>query len=495
MSRRRKRNSGPAKPQQAQAQDAYINTLNRTGLAQPNWMNAIAYPETRTTQMYQLWNGLYRDSWITAAIVDIPAEDMLKSWITITTELAPEDMDQLDRAIRITQTKSKLLEGIKWGRLYGGAAGLIMLEGEDTPEALAQPLDLSRVRLGGYKGIRIFDRYIGVFPSVELVENISSPDFGLPKYYHLTGQTGIGNGIRVHYSRILRFTGADVPELERITEQYWGISVLERVIGELAKRDNTSANVAGLVERANVLIRKIKNFNSKLATMSDGSRENVYQTLYAQNQTLNNFSTLAIGDGDDATNLQYSFAGIADVYELFMLDIAGAAKIPASKLYGRSPAGLNATGESDLQNYYDSIAQEQEAHLRPVLDKLLPVIATSTWGFVPDDLDFTFNSPRSASEEQKATIATGIAGQIAQLVNAGVVSPKQALKELKAAADITGRWTNITDEEIEAADDMAGVPGEDLSAISQLLGGTTTGRGEEEPADQGDRGGTVNGVA
>ena len=99
MSRRRKR-SRPAQPRQAQAQDAYINTLNRTGLAQPNWMNAIAYPETRTTQMYQLWNGLYRDSWIPAAIVDIPAEDMLKSWITITTELAPEDMDQLDRAIR-----------------------------------------------------------------------------------------------------------------------------------------------------------------------------------------------------------------------------------------------------------------------------------------------------------------------------------------------------------------------------------------------------------
>ena len=66
MSRRRKR-SRPAQPRQAQAQDAYINTLNRTGLAQPNWMNAIAYPETRTTQMYQLWNGLYRDSWIPAA--------------------------------------------------------------------------------------------------------------------------------------------------------------------------------------------------------------------------------------------------------------------------------------------------------------------------------------------------------------------------------------------------------------------------------------------
>lgn len=466
------------KAQPQQAQDAYTNTLNRTGVLQPNWGSAIGYPELRLTQMYGLWNSLYRNNWIPAAIVDIPAEDMLKNWITITSELAPDDLEQLDRAIRVTRTKARLLDGIKWGRLYGGAAGLILLEGENTAEALEQPLDLNRVRLGGYKGVRIFDRFVGVSPSVELVENINSPDFGLPKYYILSGRAG--KGMRVHYSRILRFTGADVPETERIAEQYWGISVLERVIEEITKRDNTSANIAGLVERANLFVRKLKGLGSAQAMMSDDQRQRTYQTLSAQNLAMNNFSTLVIGAEDDATNLQYSFSGISEVYELFMLDVAGAAKIPVSKLYGRNPAGLNATGEGDLQNYYDSIAQAQESNLRPVLDKLLPVIAVSTWGFIPDDLDFTFNSPRTVSEKEKAELSASIAGAVAQLVTAGVINQKQALKELKAAADITGRWTNIGDEEIEAADDYTGPIGEDLSTFAGILGEPKEGEQDGE---------------
>ena len=74
-----------------------------------------------------------------------------------------------------------------------------------------------------------------------------------------------------------------------------------------------------------------------------------------------------------------------------MLDMAGAAEIPAVKLFGRSPAGLNATGVSDLKNYYEFISALQERHLRPALEKLLPVMALSAWGVLPESLDFTFN--------------------------------------------------------------------------------------------------------
>ena len=56
----------------------------------------------------------------------------------------------------------------------------------------------------------------------------------------------------------------------------------------------------------------------------------------------------------------YSFTGLSDIYESFMMDMAGAAEIPATKLFGRSPQGFNSTGESDLRNYYDMIASLQE---------------------------------------------------------------------------------------------------------------------------------------
>ena len=64
-----------------------------------------------------------------------------------------------------------------------------------------------------------------------------------------------------------------------------------------------------------------------------------------------------------------------------MMDMAGAAEIPATKLFGRSPQGMNSTGEADLRNNYDLIAQMQERMLRPALEKLLPVMAISCWGF------------------------------------------------------------------------------------------------------------------
>ena len=76
----------------------------------------------------------------------------------------------------------------------------------------------------------------------------------------------------------------------------------------------------------------------------------------------------------------HSFAGLSDIYESFMMDMAGAAEIPATKLFGRSPQGFNSTGESELRNYYDMIAQSQERNLRPALEKLLPVMAVSCWG-------------------------------------------------------------------------------------------------------------------
>jgi hypothetical protein len=39
------------------------------------------------------------------------------------------------------------------------------------------------------------------------------------------------------------------------------------------------------------------------------------------------------------------------------LRMAGGADIPATKLFGQEPAGMNATGESDIRQFYDSAAE------------------------------------------------------------------------------------------------------------------------------------------
>jgi hypothetical protein len=74
----------------------------------------------------------------------------------------------------------------------------------------------------------------------------------------------------------------------------------------------------------------------------------------------------------------------------------------------------------------------------------------SEFGAVPDDLNVSFNPVRIQSEKEKAENAA--ARTTAVMSAAGEVSEQVILKELRAMADSTGMWSNITDEDIEQAD-------------------------------------------
>ena len=139
----------------------------------------------------------------------------------------------------------------------------------------------------------------------------------------------------------------------------------------------------------------------------------------------------------------YTFAGLSDIYELFMLDMAGAAEIPATKLFGRSPSGLNATGEGDLRNYYEAIAQMQERILRPALDKLLPVMAISCWGFAPQDMEIIFQPVMTTTAADRAQLEQTLSSSVIAAFQAGLITREEALAELRMRAERVGCWTQL----------------------------------------------------
>ena len=143
--------------------DAFSNVLARLGHGTPNLMEGTEYPLTRLTQNYQLMNSLYRNHWIIRKIIDAIPEDMTRNWIAITTQLAPDKIRQLDKLWRVRKVRQKILQGLKWGRLYGGAVGLVMIDGHD--DILHQPLDFDTIMPGAFKGLIILDRWSGVYPS------------------------------------------------------------------------------------------------------------------------------------------------------------------------------------------------------------------------------------------------------------------------------------------------------------------------------------------
>jgi phage-related protein (TIGR01555 family) len=446
-----------------QMKDAFQNQMARLGFGQPNLTEGAQYPLTRLTPSYFLFNSLYRGSWIVRKIIDTVPSDMMKNWVKVTSQVTPRDLKAFNQTLVKTRTREKILEGLRWGRLYGGAGALILIDGQD--DFLDLPLNYDYIQPGDYKGLLVFDRWSGIFPKGELIRSISDPDFGLPKYYTIT--TELGDTITVHHSRIIRFQGRELPFWEKHAEMYWGESEVEVIYEELKKRDNTSANLAYLIFLANLRVLKMNDLGQLMGSTDERMKQVIYETVEAQNMLMSNMGVYLIDKEDDFETKAYSFSGINDVYESFMLDIAGACEMPVTKLFGRSPQGLNATGESDLEQYDETIEEKQRAFLAPALYKLLPIVAMSTWGAIPEDFDWEFNPVRSLNDKDRVELARTVTENVSQAVEAGLVSPRTALKELKQSSDLTGVWTNITDEDILKASDKLSTPEERESAGNQ----------------------------
>lgn len=250
-----RRNKNKIKAQQpVTATDAFSNPVYRLGYGSQSPLEATEYPLTRMTDNYALLNSLYRDNWVVQNVVGIIPDDITKKWFVLTGSIAPEYLTEFERVQRTTQLKERINEGMRWGRLYGGVAGLILIRGQEG--MLDQPLDYDSIMPGSFAGLYIVDRWCGITPDIGIVSDIRDPDFGLPEYYTINGEESRIIA-KVHHSRIIRFTGRDLPFLEKMAEMYWGESEIEALYTDVVKHDCVSSNMAALTFRANIDTMKV----------------------------------------------------------------------------------------------------------------------------------------------------------------------------------------------------------------------------------------------
>lgn len=433
--------------QKSSTMDAFSNPAARLGFGTLDLLQGTSYPLTRLTQNYQLLTSMYRDNWIVQNIINTIPNDIIRKWYKINSKISDEYRDSMKKLERKTQLRKKVLLGMYWGRLYGGAVGVILIKGQND---LSQPLDLDTIYPGSFLGLQILDRWSGVFPEGELVTDPCDPDFGLPLYYTIRDEEKGQIISRVHHSRVVRFIGRELPWLEQIAELYWGESEIEAVYNEIVKRDNISANIAALTFRANTKTIEIDGVDQLLGASNTEMQRRFLCTMRAQSIMESNFGMRVINKGDAIHNTQYSFAGLPEVYDRAMMDVAGAAKTPVTKLFGRSPAGMNATGESDLQNYYDYIDGLRETDFRNIIERLLPIMALSAWGVIPDDLEISMPPMWTPDAKEIAEIAKQKTDTIISAFQAGLTQADTTQKELQKLEEETGIFGSLTEEEIEA---------------------------------------------
>lgn len=383
--------------------------------------------------------ALYREDWIGGKIIDIIPNEMTREWRTFNdSKLKPEEIELIKKAEEDLKLKYKFNEAKRWARLYGGA--LIVMNIEDTGEP-HEPLDIDRIKEGALKSIIVYDSQNVSYQSINNTDPFR-PNFLMPETYSLAR-----TNMRIHYTRVLRFEGTILPMNDLQQNGYWHDSVFNRIYDALKNANISNDSTAGLLFDSNVDVIKIKNLFSMLST-DEGTKQIQDRFLLAKVLKANNNVTLLDSEEGIVKHIN-SFAGLPDVLDRFMQIISASSDIPATRLFGKAPVGMNATGESDLRNFYDSIRSMQEFEFAPILNEFDKILAKHL-GLNPDNMSYSFDTLWQVSDKETAEIKRANSESDQRYYDMGIINSSIIAKQLKEE----GSYSNITDEHITMLEEM-----------------------------------------
>jgi hypothetical protein len=458
--------------------DTFQNFLTRTGVGAGNIGGAGHYGFNPVTRNRVQMEWSYRGSWIVGMAVDAPAKDMTREGVEIQSDDKPDKIQHLQKEAQRLSIWKGICETTKWSRLYGGALGWLMIDGQDT----ASPLRTETIRQGQFKGIKAIDRW-QLQPDLSDIIDDLGPDLGNPRFYDYLPDVGSGlKRMRIHYSRVLRMTGVELPYWQKIGENYWGQSVIERIWDRLISFDSGTMGAAQMLYKAHLRTYKVKDLRQIISTGGEA-----YEGLIKQINAIRAFQSnegLTLMDADDEFEVHaYAFGGIDLVLLQLGQQLSGALGIPLVRLFGQSPAGLNSTGESDLRMYYDNIRAEQESLLRMPVETIYHVLYRSTFGAAPPQkFTLEFAPLWQMTDDQKADVTNKRTAATKAAFDSQIIDKPTALRELRGQSQVTGAFSHITDDQIKAAEnEPAPVPGETGTEAAPATG-AQPGRRAEEPA-------------
>lgn len=452
--------------------DSFVNFSQKMGMGADNPLSTSSYGFNPVTRNRVMLEWIHRGSWLGGVAIDVVAEDMTRAGVDLQSEMKPEQLEVIEsEAVRLEIWKV-LNETYKWGRLYGGALAFYMVEGQDP----ATELRIDTVGKDQFKGLLSLDRWM-VEPSLNDLVTKMGPSLGKPKFYTVTNDAPGLRGKKIHYTRVIRLEGISLPYWQRVQENLWGISILERLYDRMVAFDSATMGAAQLVYKAHMQTYAIEGLREVVS--AGGEPLDGLVKYVDMMRRFRGIEGMTLLDGKDKleTQTQPSFSGLSDALTQFGQQLSGALQIPLVRLFGQSPAGMNATGESDLRMYYDGIKQKQEADLRVPITAIYTMLGLSLGTRLPKGSRIEFRSLWQLTDKEKSEIAETTVRAVTAAESGGLLSQQGAMKELQASSRTTGIFTNITDDDIENAEISLPPAGEEAANLE--LEASSSSSGEE----------------
>lgn len=337
-----------------------------TGRDKRQYTSFVA-PGTDWYENMELWRG---DDLAGRIVEMIPNEMLRQGWeLCVDDDEGGEAKDIQERVTGFLEDLSiddHLWSGLCYERAFGGGA---ILMGTTDPQDFSQPLNLRRVSAL---------TYLQTFEPRELQasrwqNDYERPRFGRPSHFRLNATSKGGAvksyGQEIHESRLLIFPGIQVSRQQVTTQAGWGDAVLTRCRETLRDFQTCWAAAGLLAADFSHAVWKIKGLAEIIALDKD---QEIHKRIEIMEMAKSAVRAAVIdADGEEFTRQQTPVSGLPELLDRFGTRLSAAADTPVTLLMGISPAGLNATGDSDIRTWYDRVRGQQNRKLRPVLERLI----------------------------------------------------------------------------------------------------------------------------
>jgi len=370
---------------------------------------------------------LYETSWEARKIIRIIPEDALrKKWVA---EDIPEQMaKRIDSRLDQLQFLSVLKRSLMLERLLGGCLTFLGLDAQkDEPEKVFHPRDGQALR------------FLNAVP-ISRIARIRWCNDPLSEHY-MRPESFLVNSNVVHVSRCLVWDGEPLFDpydfaLNNFRSNLagFGPSKLAPVWDDIVKAVGTRQAAYQLIQMNNAVIAAIEGLIDLQGTTSGQAA--IEKVKEISNQLSLYRAAVIDGRSVDIKQHSASFGSVPELILTFIQILSAASDIPATRFLGQAPGGLNATGESDLENYYNVIDSYQQQRIEPNLRRVYDVLGynmfPSQWPKERENLVFKFPPLWNQSDLEESQTATARIDNVMKLLSEGLIGEDKAIEEINA---------------------------------------------------------------
>lgn len=339
-------------------------------------------------------NGMVRNC------IKTVADDVTREWITIKGGSAtpPERIEELQSAQQNRYRLQDLFnDAIAKVGFMGGAFVFIKTPPTQTGDEqdLSLPLRLnsksSEIEMGSNIEFIVVDP-VNVTPGNYNSLDPLRADYMKPTWWYVLGK-------KVHGTRMLPLYANEPPTLFKPAYNFLGVPQAQILWDYVLHWNECRVYAQDLIKKMSLLVY-YTNMQDRMASPT-GVQELDAVMSVLQHYRDNNSVFAVNTDTDRVENVQVSISGVSDIVRQSQEMIAAVNRTPAVKLFGISPSGFNATGESDIRNYNDHLRSQQELY-RPAIQECLKAIQLSLWGEIDPEITFEWNEVDIESEGTQA---------------------------------------------------------------------------------------------